>query len=82
MGERVVCDELYQIVRLQVFMAADMKIKAFWDVVSCSLVRVDRRFRGAYCLHHQGASSVYYKETTQRYIPEGSNVLVSHRFYW
>jgi hypothetical protein len=61
MGERVDCDELYQIVRLQVFMAPDTKI---WDVVSCSLVRVDRRFRGAYCLHHQGASSVYYKETT------------------
>jgi hypothetical protein len=27
------------------------------DVEPCSLVRVDRRFRGAYCLHHQGDSS-------------------------
>jgi hypothetical protein len=27
---------------------------AFWDTVPCSLVEVDRRFRGAYCLHHQG----------------------------
>jgi hypothetical protein len=26
----------------------------FWDVVPCSLVKVDRRFRGAYCLHHEG----------------------------
>jgi hypothetical protein len=25
----------------------------FWDVASCSLVEIDRRFRGAYCLHHQ-----------------------------
>jgi hypothetical protein len=26
----------------------------FWDVAPCSHVEVDRRFRGAYCLHHQG----------------------------
>jgi hypothetical protein len=26
----------------------------FWDVAPCSLVEIDRRFRGAYCLHHQG----------------------------
>jgi hypothetical protein len=31
-----------------------MKITAFWDTEQCSLVRVDRRFRGAYCLNHQG----------------------------
>jgi hypothetical protein len=30
-----------------------MKTRAFWDIVPCS-VGVDRRFRGAYCLHHQG----------------------------
>jgi hypothetical protein len=30
-----------------------IKITAFWDVALCSL-RVDQRFRGAYCLHHQG----------------------------
>jgi hypothetical protein len=30
-----------------------MKIGALWDVEPCSLVRVDRRFKGAYCLHHQ-----------------------------
>jgi hypothetical protein len=23
----------------------------FWDIAPCSLVVVDRRFRGAYCLH-------------------------------
>jgi hypothetical protein len=25
---------------------------AFWDIARCSLVEVDRRFRGAYYLHH------------------------------
>jgi hypothetical protein len=28
--------------------------RVFWDVDPCSHVEVDRRFRGAYCLHHQG----------------------------
>jgi hypothetical protein len=31
-----------------------MKMALFWDVASYSLVSTDRRFRGAYCLHHQG----------------------------
>jgi hypothetical protein len=31
-----------------------MKMRAFWDIVLCSLFGVDRHFRGAYCLHHQG----------------------------
>jgi hypothetical protein len=26
---------------------------AFWDVTPCSLIRVDRRLRGAYYLHHR-----------------------------
>jgi hypothetical protein len=25
----------------------------FMDIAPCSLVEVDRRFRGAYCFHHQ-----------------------------
>jgi hypothetical protein len=29
-------------------------LSVFWDVASCSLVEVYRRFRGAFCLHHQG----------------------------
>jgi hypothetical protein len=36
--------------RLQVLMAACIKFKVFWDVAPCSL-GVERRFRGAYCLH-------------------------------
>jgi hypothetical protein len=41
-------------VRLQVLTAASIKIRVFWNVMPCSLIGVDRRFRGAYCLHHQG----------------------------
>jgi hypothetical protein len=33
-----------------------MKMTVVWDVVLCCLVEIDRRFRGAYCLHHQGDS--------------------------
>jgi hypothetical protein len=28
-----------------------------WDMAQCSLVELDKRFRGAYCLHHQGDQS-------------------------
>jgi hypothetical protein len=31
-----------------------MKMAVFWDVAPCSLVEIGQRFRGAYCLHHQG----------------------------
>jgi hypothetical protein len=27
---------------------------AFWDTAPCSSAEVDGRFRGAYCLHHEG----------------------------
>jgi hypothetical protein len=46
-----------RLVRFQVLTAASVKITVIWDFVSCSLVEVDRRFRGAYCLHHHGAAS-------------------------
>jgi hypothetical protein len=26
----------------------------FWDVALCSLVEIDPRFRGVYCIYHQG----------------------------
>jgi hypothetical protein len=29
------------------------KMNIFWVVALCSLVEFDRRFRGAYCLHHR-----------------------------
>jgi hypothetical protein len=33
-----------------------MNMAVFWVVAPCSLVELYRRFRGAYCLHHQGDS--------------------------
>jgi hypothetical protein len=48
-----------------------MKFTVFWDVEPCSHVTVDRRFKGAYCLHHQGDDSPD-DVTTRRYIPEDS----------
>jgi hypothetical protein len=36
--------------RLQALTAASMKMIAFWDVVPCSLVAIDRCFRSVYYL--------------------------------
>jgi hypothetical protein len=73
----------------QVLTAVSRKIRTCWDIASCSLIRVDRCFRGVYCLCHQGddwihhpddgavctsETSVYSNETTQRYIPEGPHL--------
>jgi hypothetical protein len=67
---------------------------AFWDIAPCSL-EVDRRFRNATCACHQGdygdkhttETSVYFNETTRRYIQEGCHFhtrrrenLKSHNF--
>jgi hypothetical protein len=62
---------------------------AFWDTAPFNLVEVERRFRDAYCHFLQGSSlialmmeaictsgtSAYFKESTQRDIPEGCNFL-------
>jgi hypothetical protein len=45
--------------RFQVLTAKCMKMTVFWDVVPCSLLEIDRRFRGAYCLHHQDDSHLH-----------------------
>jgi hypothetical protein len=61
-----------------------MKIITFWDIALCSIVEVYQQFRGVYRLHHlhhhhhQDESSVYFNETTQRYIPKGSNLHTCH----
>jgi hypothetical protein len=39
---------------LENFTAAQLKMTVFWVAAPCSLVEIDRRFRGAYCLYHQG----------------------------
>jgi hypothetical protein len=52
-----------------------LNITAFWNVSPCSLVEVDQRFRGVYCLHCQGTEMVaYFHETTWRYIPESCHL--------
>jgi hypothetical protein len=45
-------------VRFQVLTAASMKMAVFSVVAPCSLVEVYQRFRGAFCLHHQGDESL------------------------
>jgi hypothetical protein len=64
--------------RFQFLTAVNMKMRAFWDIASCRLVGVVRRFRGAFCLHRQmmeavctSETSVYYNQTTWRKIPKG-----------
>jgi hypothetical protein len=44
---------MFHSLRFQVLKGTRMKMTVFWDVAPCSLVEVYRRFRGAYCLHHQ-----------------------------
>jgi hypothetical protein len=68
-------------------MMANRKTAVFWDVAPCSLVEIDRRFRGAYCLH-QGSlmmealstsvTSVSFYETTLRNIPKDSRLVFDH----
>jgi hypothetical protein len=38
----------------QVLKATSIKAAVFWDVAPCSVVDTSRRFRGTYCLHHEG----------------------------
>jgi hypothetical protein len=47
------------VVRFQVLTAAIKKMTAFWVITPCSLVEVDWRFRGAYCLHLQGLMEAF-----------------------
>jgi hypothetical protein len=59
----------------------------FWVVAPCNLVDVYRRFRGTYCLHHQGdlmteeastsETSVNFFQTTRRNIPEDTKFILA-----
>jgi hypothetical protein len=44
---------LQPLVKFEVLTATSMKTAVFWDVAPGSLVDIDWRFRGVYCLHHQ-----------------------------
>jgi hypothetical protein len=65
-----------------------MKITVFLVAAPCILVEVYRRFRDAYCLHHQGdeymieaastsETSVNFYQTTRRNNPEYSRLVVN-----
>jgi hypothetical protein len=77
-------------VTFQFLKAASMK-SVFWDVAPCSLVEVYRRFRGAYCFHHQGddngvantsKTSVNFYQTTRRNILEDSHLYICFFYPW
>jgi hypothetical protein len=53
----------------------------FWNVAPCILVETDLRFRGAYCIRHQGdpEMSVNFHQTTRCNIPEDSHLHTSRR---
>jgi hypothetical protein len=74
-------------VRLQVLTAVSMKMAVFWVVSPCGLVEVYQRFRGGFCLHHQGderwaimeatstsEKSVNFYQTTRCNNPEDSHL--------
>jgi hypothetical protein len=53
----------------QILTTANMKMAAFW-ILRRGLVGVNQRFRGTYCLHHQGDKS---KPETYRPMMEAVN---------
>jgi hypothetical protein len=62
------------------------KMTFFSDVAPCGRVEIERRVRGAYCLHHQGdrpaestsETSVNLYETTRRNIRESGHLQQQH----
>jgi hypothetical protein len=73
-------------------LVVDMKFRVFWNVLTCSQIDVDRRFRGVCCLRHQGdepalmaetastsETSVYICLTKRQYIPEHCELHIRRR---
>jgi hypothetical protein len=61
-----------------------MKVRAFWHIVPCSLIGIDRSFRCAFCITimmtvTRASETSVYSETTQSYIPEGSHCHICRR---
>jgi hypothetical protein len=44
-----------------------IKMTAFWHIASCTYVEVYRRFRGVYCLHRRGNSSMNHPESEPKF---------------
>jgi hypothetical protein len=61
-----------------------LKLIDFWDIAPCSLVEVDRRFRGTYSLHCLGdcRDDGSFNETTTCCIPEGCHLCTHHLLTW
>jgi hypothetical protein len=61
-----------------------MKVTVLWDVASCSFVEIDRRFRGAYCLHHLIALMMEAASTSETSvnIPEDSHLYIAAVRTW
>jgi hypothetical protein len=69
--------------RFQVLTAKRMKMTVFWVLAPCSLIEIDRRFRGAYCLHRLDVKAlstcetlVSFYQTTGRNITEDSHLQI------
>jgi hypothetical protein len=50
---------IYEDVRFQVLTAASMKT-FFWDIVLCIVVKIYRRLKGTYCLHHKDPALLFH----------------------
>jgi hypothetical protein len=65
-------------VRFQVLTSASVEVTALRDIAPCSLIELDRRFRGAYSRPHRPErvpeTTVYFYETTWRFIQENSHL--------
>jgi hypothetical protein len=61
-------------------MATSVKMAVFWDVAPCSLVEIDRSFRGTYCPElmmgalSSSETSMNFYQTVLRNIPEDGHL--------
>jgi hypothetical protein len=62
-------------VRFQLLTATSMKMAVFWDVVTCSLIYINRRFRGAL---RPSETSVSNYQTAWRNAPQDSHLHRQH----
>jgi hypothetical protein len=71
--------------RFEVLTTSSVKMSLLWAVVPRRVINTNRRFRGAYCLHHKGDDSpasetpVSIYQTTQCYIAENSHLHTRRR---
>jgi hypothetical protein len=63
-----------------------MEVAVFWDVASCSLVDIDGRFRGAYCLHRHGRhmpdyTAQHLRRQRNSYLPPWEPEILTRRLF-